>query len=146
MAALRSSDPAEQRRMLNARGVEVAAFLLWLIKTQSIQPIEGDGDGGRGGLGLLAWSWGNTITMSFLAQATKLSKEDQETLRKYLRALIFFGTPTLNCMRKMPADESNYADSSSHGFGVPSDLTDYIVTPLRDPQIPLELKGISFER
>ena len=73
-------------------------------------------------------------------------EKDKETLGKYLRALIFFGTPTLNRMRTMPADESNSADSSSHGFGVPSDLTDYIVTPLRDPRIPLESKGISFER
>ena len=29
---------------------------------------------------------------------------------------------------------------------MPSNLTDYIVTPLSDPQIPRELKGTSFER
>ena len=87
MAALRSSNLTEQRQMLDARGVEVAAFLSWLIKTQNIPPISHEG-----GFGLLAWSWGNTITMSFLAQATKLANAEQETIGKYLRALVFFGT------------------------------------------------------
>lgn len=37
-------------------------------------------------------------------------------------------------------------DSSSHTFGVPPDLTDFIMHPFRDPTVPLNLKGSSFER
>ncbi|KAH9918132.1 uncharacterized protein B0H18DRAFT_680544 [Fomitopsis serialis] len=130
LAALNSSSLNEQRAMLNERGQEVAAFLLWFIRKECIPQIagsQGDSGAGGGGLALLAWSWGNTITMSFLAQAAKLPKHDQETLGSYLRSLVLF-------------------DSSSHALGVPSDVSDFIMNPLRDPQVPEEQKGCAFER
>lgn len=89
LSALGSTDPKSQRSMLDARGTEIAAFLLWFIKKEKIPRTT---EGGAGGLGLLAWSWGNTITMSFLAQAAELPKDRQETLGAYVRSLIFFGT------------------------------------------------------
>lgn len=37
-------------------------------------------------------------------------------------------------------------DSSSHALAVPSGVSDFIMHPLRDPQIPEEQEGRAFER
>ena len=145
LSALGSADPNSQRSALNARGLEIAAFLLWFIKKEKIPRAT---EGGAGGLGLLAWSWGNTITMSFLAQAAKLPKDSQETLGVYVRSLIFFGTCTSLHGRQCRFSTSCYPflDSSSHAFGVPHELLEQFMHPLRDPQVPPEKKGSAFER
>lgn len=88
LSALSSTDPKSQRSALDAQGSEIATFLLWFIKKEKIPRLT---ERGGGGLGLLAWSWGNTIMMSFLAQAAKLPKDIQEILGAYVRSLIFFG-------------------------------------------------------
>ncbi|TFY59860.1 hypothetical protein EVJ58_g5515 [Rhodofomes roseus] len=130
LAALRSGNREEQKAMLDERGKEVAKFLLWFIGKEKI-PQTANGQTGNssrtGGLALLAWSWGNTITMAFLAQAAKLPQRDQEILGSYLRTLFLF-------------------DSSGHALGLPTDLAEFIMHPFRDAQIPVEQQGRTFER
>ncbi|KAH9843701.1 Alpha/Beta hydrolase protein [Rhodofomes roseus] len=128
LAALRSGNREEQKAMLDERGKEVAKFLLWFIGKEKI-PQTANGQTGNssrtGELALLAWSWGNTITMAFLAQAAKLPQRDQEILGSYLRTLFL---------------------CSGHALGLPTDLAEFIMHPFRDAQIPVEQQGRTFER
>lgn len=141
--SLGSTDPKSQRSMLDARGMEVANFLLWLIKKEKLPPIT---EAGTGGLGVLAWSWGNTFTMSFLAQAAKLPRDEQDTLGAYLRSVIFFGMSFSTACAHVSATHCELVDSSSHAFGTPHELLEPFMHPLRDPRVPDEQKGAAFER
>lgn len=92
LEALRSTDLDSQRAVVHARGLEIAAFLLWLIRKENIPRRPLDGQGKRsGGIALLGWSWGNTMTMSFLAQASRLPEEDCSLLNGYMRSFIMYG-------------------------------------------------------
>ena len=90
--ALQSAELESQRAVVHARGLEIAAFLLWLIKNESIpsRPLD-EQEKRNGGIALLGWSWGNTMTMSFLAQASRLPEADRSTLDAYLKAFIMYG-------------------------------------------------------
>ena len=78
---------------LQARGLELAEFLRWLICTEEIPPIrEGNGEDELvGGLSLLSWSGGNGHTLSMFAHADKLTEETRKLFDEYLRSLILYG-------------------------------------------------------
>ncbi|KAL6307568.1 hypothetical protein BKA93DRAFT_815892 [Sparassis latifolia] len=74
---------------LTARGIEIANFIDAFIQKYDIPPISEDGK--KGGVGLLGWSAGNTVTLSAIANFDKLPSEVQSRLARYLRALIMDG-------------------------------------------------------
>ena len=67
---------------VKSRGVEIATFLLWYIKTNNIPSItqEGDSDKFTGGISLLSWSGGNFTTLSLFAHAADLPLNTKELL------------------------------------------------------------------
>ncbi|KAH9835553.1 Alpha/Beta hydrolase protein [Rhodofomes roseus] len=128
LAALGSGDHHEQRFVLRARGVEVASFLLWFIRMEQIPPPSSPDDynGNRGGgLALLGWSWGNIITISFLAHAATLPDNDRRLLGAYLTGFVMY-------------------DCSRHGLGVPRVIMEGLYSPTRDPNIPEEQRHTAF--
>ncbi|GBE88503.1 hypothetical protein SCP_1303190 [Sparassis crispa] len=78
---------------LTARGIEIANFIDAFIQKYDIPPISEDGK--KGGVGLLGWSAGNTVTLSAIANFDKLPSEVQSRLARYLRALIMDGEKSL---------------------------------------------------
>ncbi|KAL6307574.1 hypothetical protein BKA93DRAFT_768745, partial [Sparassis latifolia] len=79
--------------LLTARGIEIANFIDAFIQKHDIPPISEDGKGG--GVGLLGWSAGNTVTLSAIANLDKLPSEVQSRLARYLRALIIDEPPSM---------------------------------------------------
>ncbi|KAH9835552.1 Alpha/Beta hydrolase protein [Rhodofomes roseus] len=111
--ALRSVELDEQRSMIHARGMELAAFLVWFIQQENIPPRSQNLEATRaGGLAFLGWSWGNTMTMSFLAQAERMDEEARRTLHSFMTAFIMF-------------------DSARHGLGVPPAMLAGLRAPAR---------------
>lgn len=96
-AALRSPDKEIQAAMIRDRGHELASFLAWFVRKESIPPmtISSSGNGIEetvaGGLALLGWSWGNCMTMSLVAHADSLPAETKELLEPYMRTLVAYG-------------------------------------------------------
>ncbi|KZT65133.1 hypothetical protein DAEQUDRAFT_697601 [Daedalea quercina L-15889] len=128
LTALGSGDPQQQRSMIQARGLEIATFLLWFIRKESVPPPSSTADYGStrgGGLAVLGWSWGNAMTISFFAQATELPESDRRLLDAYLRGFVIY-------------------DCSRHGPGVPREVTEGLYSPTRDPNIPVEERVAAF--
>ncbi|KAH9835551.1 Alpha/Beta hydrolase protein [Rhodofomes roseus] len=115
--ALGSGDPERQQSMIRARGLEIAAFLVWFIRKEDIPPYVVDGD--RGGLSLLGWSWGNVVTMAFLAQASGLSEDDGRLLDGHLKSFVIF-------------------DSARQGLGVPAAVMEGLDSPGGGTDMPAE--------
>ena len=74
---------------MKARGLELARFLVWVIKDQKIPPASEDGK--TGGLALLGWSLGNITTMAFLGNLKSYPEDIVETLEPYLRTFLIYG-------------------------------------------------------
>lgn len=93
IADLRDRGEEGQARAMENRGLEIAAFLRWLIETNNIRPTQELADAGRrgGGLSLLSWSGGNCPTIAMLAHADRLSKETRTLLETRLRSFIMHG-------------------------------------------------------
>lgn len=94
LAALGSGDTQQQLSMLQARGVEIATFLVSFIRKENIPLPSNSEDYNHtrgGGLAVLGWSWGNCITIAFLAQAARLPDSERNLLDAYLRGFILFG-------------------------------------------------------
>ena len=78
---LRGPSPELQEKALQARAIEFAAFLKWVIESDvSIK-----------GISVVAWSAGNCQALAFLANARILSKETRELLGKHLRSFVMYG-------------------------------------------------------
>lgn len=80
--------------MFQARGLEIATFLMSFIRKENIPPPSNPEDYGHnrgGGLAVFGWSWGNCMTVAFLAQAAKLPDTERRLLDAYLRGFILFG-------------------------------------------------------
>ncbi|KAH9924427.1 uncharacterized protein B0H18DRAFT_1012126 [Fomitopsis serialis] len=90
LTAMRGPDRDGQRTQLHRRGFEIAAFVAWFIRNENIPPFTLNGNDIRGGISVLGWSWGNTMSLSFIARASELPKEDQEFLEAYMRALVIY--------------------------------------------------------
>lgn len=94
LADMRSPDKDRQRMQLHRRGLEIAAFLVWFIRREKIPPYVHNLDKTSGGVSLLGWSWGNTMSLCFIARAKQLLREDRELLEAYLRTLVIYGEPS----------------------------------------------------
>jgi len=93
-AALLVSGSDEQKaEVLAARGVELALFIVALVKQESIPPISTDREGG--GVALLGWSSGNVATLAMVANTEKLPSDMKTCLATYMRALILQEPPSL---------------------------------------------------
>ncbi|KZT68307.1 alpha/beta-hydrolase [Daedalea quercina L-15889] len=90
LAAMRGPDRDGQRTQLHKRGLEISAFIMWFIRKENIPPFKLVGEKASGGISILGWSWGNTMTLSFVARARELPKEDQEFLETYMRTLVIY--------------------------------------------------------
>ena len=74
---------------LQARGLEIARFLAWVIREKKI-PRASD-DKKEGGLAILGWSLGNLTTMAFMRYLNTYPSDVLEALRPYLRTLFIYG-------------------------------------------------------
>ena len=88
--ALLGGSHDEQTLALQARGLELAAFLRGFIESERIPPRSPDNRGG--GISVLGWSGGNHLTLGMFAHADALSEETRMLLDGYLRTLILYGT------------------------------------------------------
>lgn len=111
-------DPEGQAGWLRDRGIEIAAFLEWFIRSEHIPQtttVVGGSESFVGGLSLLDWSSGNCVTMSVLAHVDAISAEHRRLLGQYLRSTIIL-------------------DPSPHPFGLDfSEIADFV--PGRPPII-----------
>lgn len=91
--SLRGPSVEAQRRAMQHRGLEIAAFLRWFIHSERIPPIEEATGTGvlSGGLSLMAWSGGNCPTVAMVAHADRLSDEIRRLLGTHLRSFIMYG-------------------------------------------------------
>ena len=89
LKALSEMDEEGHAAILEARGIELAAFLDALIDTLSLPGLTPDGK--EGGLALMGWSMGNMFTLSTIASVSSLEPQIQTRLQSYLRKLIMFG-------------------------------------------------------
>lgn len=96
---LGKSDKESQALLYKARGHELASFLIWFIRNEKIPPLITEEGKATGGLSLLSWSWGTTMTISMLAHAESLPLEFQELLDKYWRSHIAFGASVVVLIR-----------------------------------------------
>lgn len=84
-----------QAGWLRDRGIEIAAFLEWFIRSEDIPQtttvVNGGSESFVGGLSLLGWSSGNCVTMSVLAHVDAISAEHRHLLGQYLRSTIILG-------------------------------------------------------
>lgn len=84
--------PMEQELALKIRGVELAVFLRWFIEMEHIPPVtEVEGSRKIGGVSVLAWSGGNSVSLAMFAHAHALPQDTQKLLGAYLRTLILYG-------------------------------------------------------
>ena len=89
LADLGSDDSTKHKAFQQARGLEIARFLLYVIKDLKIHPISDDGK--TGGLGLLGWSAGNLTTLAFLRNVDTYPSDIPPILEKYLSGIILYG-------------------------------------------------------
>ncbi|KAL5498105.1 hypothetical protein ACEPAH_2235 [Sanghuangporus vaninii] len=121
LAIINSNDDRAFPAFLQARGLEIARFLVWVIKEKNIP--RANADGKEGGLAVLGWSLGNLITMAFMRYLKTYPSEIVETIRPYLRTFYIYecGAGTLG----YPSPEGGYH-------------------PLNDTTIPPRMRGIVF--
>ncbi|KAI5121420.1 hypothetical protein M0805_006183 [Coniferiporia weirii] len=115
-----SSEPAHTR-FLQARGAEIARFLVRMVVEKNLPRASADGK--SGGLALLGWSLGNLTTMAFVSNLDTYPREVLETLEPYLRTFFMYELP----------DNSLGHPAPEGGFH-----------PYEDPSIPDRMRGIVF--
>lgn len=89
LEAINSDSEDDHLEFLRARGLELAQFLIWMIREKKIP--KASANGREGGLALLGWSLGNVTTMAFLRHFETFPKDVAETIEPYLRTLIIYG-------------------------------------------------------
>ena len=73
-------------------GQELGAFVTWFIKTQNIPALSLNSERHEsGGVSVLSWSLGNSLSLSLLAHVDKLSDDSKDLLGRYLRSIILLG-------------------------------------------------------
>ncbi|KAJ3553764.1 hypothetical protein NM688_g3445 [Phlebia brevispora] len=120
-----SADVETQKLAVRSLGLELAAFLKYIVDAESLPPKRGADGQVKGGLVLLSWSMGNLWSLSMFGNASALEDETRAVLRRYLRTYIMHEPPYF-------------------GFGltVPEELS---FRPL-DQTEPLEERGAMFCR
>ncbi|KDQ55697.1 hypothetical protein JAAARDRAFT_208490 [Jaapia argillacea MUCL 33604] len=94
LEGLKSGDKHREASFLQARGLEIAAFLAWFASTQNIPAISTlEGGDKVGGINLFGWSAGNNAALSVLANLDKLSTAKRDVLEEYLNVVILFDLP-----------------------------------------------------
>ncbi|EJD01416.1 uncharacterized protein FOMMEDRAFT_111212 [Fomitiporia mediterranea MF3/22] len=121
LQVLKDGTDSEKHEFMRARGLEIAKFLVWVIKELKIPRASEDGT--AGGLALLGWSLGNITTIAFLGNLSSFPEDIVQTLEPYLRTFIMYELPD-NC------------------FGYPRPEGYY--HPFEDASIPERIRGISF--
>jgi hypothetical protein len=91
LAALASPDVSIQATALRAHAEELAAFMEYFIKENSIPKLEVLNGQRTGGLALLTWSMSNILAFAVLANAVSFPQEIRELLGLYLRTVVLFG-------------------------------------------------------
>ena len=79
----------EHFAFLHARGLEIARFLVYVVKELKIPPVSADKK--EGGLAVLGWSLGNVTTLAFLSYLKTYPSEVIQALNSYLRSFFLFG-------------------------------------------------------
>ena len=85
---LRGSNAIVHRAFLRERGLEVARFLITMIDTLNLPPLD---DEGRGGLSLMAWSFGNITMFAFAHFFSTYPQTVQDHLKTYLKSFVAYG-------------------------------------------------------
>lgn len=81
-----------QSNFLKERGFEVAEFMAWFAKTESIPKLVDKKEGGKeGGMVLVAWSSANGTALGLFAHLKELRKEVREELEPYMRTYLYYG-------------------------------------------------------
>ncbi|KAG7095832.1 hypothetical protein E1B28_006527 [Marasmius oreades] len=112
---------------LKARGRELLTFVDTFIQKHDLPPISKvEGEMGTkkkcGGIAILGWSLGHTVTFATLADLEDAPKEVQARLAAYLRAHILLEPPTIMIGRKpfpgtwVPAWEPSFTPTSATGL------------------------------
>ncbi|PCH43966.1 hypothetical protein WOLCODRAFT_76102 [Wolfiporia cocos MD-104 SS10] len=126
LAVIHGSDRRSQALFIRDRGLEIAAFLEWFLRGEHIPPISrAPGGAVEGGIVLLGWSFGNSMTLSFLANASDLTPTRQNLLGVYLRHVIIY-------------------DPVSYAIGIPPPPLQVLYDPTIDPSIPPDHLGHRF--
>ncbi|RDX50214.1 hypothetical protein OH76DRAFT_463824 [Lentinus brumalis] len=115
-----------QDMALQARGMEVAQFLRWFIKTENIPAIRDTGSGKLlGGLSVLSWSGGNAATFAMFAHADKLPGETKSLFDTYLRSFVMYdpsstgvGSPAPPGLKTVNVDRSATFEEQAMQFGL----------------------------
>ena len=90
---MNGSNAAEHVKFLQARALELARFLVWVIRELNIPKA----DGVAGGLALMGWSLGNVLTTAFLGFLDTYPQDVIDTLKPYLKALFMYGESECSC-------------------------------------------------
>ncbi|PAV19509.1 alpha beta-hydrolase [Pyrrhoderma noxium] len=91
LAPLKEKDETLHEEYLYKRGLEIAQFLSFLVKTERLYPKKTGQD--IGGIILTGWSLGNSTAFAFLAYLDKYPKEVIQTIEPYLKSFFSYGTP-----------------------------------------------------
>ncbi|KAI0695747.1 Alpha/Beta hydrolase protein [Cerioporus squamosus] len=147
---------------LQARGMEVAEFLRWFVKTENISPIHEDPGSGKllGGLSVLSWSGGNAATFAMFAHADKLPEETKTLFNAHLRSFIMYdpsstavGSPPPPGLKTVKVDRSATLEEQAMQFGLqvgsfyaPFTVSDNIeAARAHPPRLALQDYGESFD-
>ena len=90
LAPLKEKDETLHEKYLYKRGLEIAQFLSFLVKTEHLYPKKTGQD--IGGIILTGWSLGNSTAFAFLAYLDKYPKEVIQTIEPYLKSFFSYGT------------------------------------------------------
>ncbi|OCH91789.1 hypothetical protein OBBRIDRAFT_791899 [Obba rivulosa] len=123
---MRGSDVPSMASLLQARGMEAATFLSWIIEHEKLPPLapaDANGMGLReenvpqtGGVAILGWSSGAAIPFSLIANADQLPVNTRELLGRYLRTCVLW-------------------DPASYAAGCVFPPIEELYCPLRDPAL-----------
>lgn len=93
LAALGSPIREVQAAAIEARGLELAAFMRWYIETERVPAISKEPDRDvrpAGGVAILGWSSGNCQTIPLLASANKVPEDTRILLDAYFRSFFIY--------------------------------------------------------
>ncbi|KAL6306426.1 hypothetical protein BKA93DRAFT_157576 [Sparassis latifolia] len=92
LEAIRSPSHESQAAVLQARALELVAFLSLFVKHEKIPPIAkvSESPTVTGGIALLGWSGGNYQTLPVLSHADKVTEDTKLLLDSYFRSLIVY--------------------------------------------------------
>ena len=74
------------------RGLEIAGFLAWYLRNNTLPPVKTSDTGAKtGGLALIAWSSGNSLALALFGNLDAVPRDQRELIEPYLLSYIFFG-------------------------------------------------------